>query len=531
MLVINLFDKLKSWFGLCEISKVCNIPILDTYTKGQQIRVYSQVYKSCTKLEYIVDEKSWIPGKNDYYQGAIVFDPIPGVYNKVVPFDFASLYPTTIIAYNICWSTLVIDNTIPDYLCHIIEWEDHVGCPHSKKIKDKISINSEISKLREKIKKIKKIKKYKNLEKEVEKLKNKIEDLLEKRILVNVKPKRILCCKRKFRFLRSPLGILPTILKDLLEARRKTREQIKKLKHIDSKSSDKNSLLINVLNKRQLSYKTAANSAYGAMGVHKGYLPFMPGAMCTTAYGRKNIIKVKKMIEENFKGTVIYGDTDSCLAIFPHLNTSSEIWDYSEEVADKITTYFLKPMKLEFEQTIYWKFLILTKKRYMNTISDRNGNITKNKDKTIKIGKKGVLLARRDSSKFVKKIYEKVVKMIFDNKKMNEILYTIIDEINKLFSHSISYEDFIITKSIGEDFISDADIILREHESKPHLLSKNNPNCIKCQGKCGDYKVKLLPETNPLERQRLLNLKKCDINFDKRQSFDEVDETYVLTSL
>jgi DNA polymerase elongation subunit (family B) len=39
-----------------------------------------------------------------------------------------SLYPTTIIAYNISWDTLVEDEKIPDELCHVMEWDDHIGC-------------------------------------------------------------------------------------------------------------------------------------------------------------------------------------------------------------------------------------------------------------------------------------------------------------------------------------------------------------------------------------------------------------------
>jgi len=46
-----------------------------------------------------------------------------------------------------------------------------------------------------------------------------------------------------------------------------------------------------VLDKRQLAYKVSANSAYGAMGVQRGYLPFLPGAMSTTAMDRQSIQK------------------------------------------------------------------------------------------------------------------------------------------------------------------------------------------------------------------------------------------------
>ena len=46
-LVIRLFNKLQTWIGLCEMGKTCNVPIFYLYTQGQQIKVYSQLYKYC----------------------------------------------------------------------------------------------------------------------------------------------------------------------------------------------------------------------------------------------------------------------------------------------------------------------------------------------------------------------------------------------------------------------------------------------------------------------------------------------------
>ena len=66
-----------------------------------------------------------------------------------------------------------------------------------------------------------------------------------------------------------------------------------------------------------------------------------------------------------------------------------------------------------------------------------------------KIGKKGVLLARRDNSKFVRDIYETVVTMIASHKPGKEILNLVTDEINKMCSKTKPYTDFIITKAVG----------------------------------------------------------------------------------
>ncbi|HLD12479.1 MAG TPA: DNA-directed DNA polymerase [Candidatus Nanoarchaeia archaeon] len=39
------------------------------------------------------------------YEGAYVFEPLPGLYEDIIGFDFRSLYPSIIIAHNICVST------------------------------------------------------------------------------------------------------------------------------------------------------------------------------------------------------------------------------------------------------------------------------------------------------------------------------------------------------------------------------------------------------------------------------------------
>ena len=266
VIVLKLFEKLQTWIGLTEMAKVCNVPIFTLYTQGQQIKVFSQVYKRCMYDGYVVEKDGYVVKENEHYTGAHVFEPIPGCYEDVIPFDFTSLYPTTIIAYNICWSTLITDESIPDNMCNVFEWEDHQGCNCG-------------------------------LDKTVRK----------------TRPKHIMCAKRRYRFLKEPIGILPEMLTDLLSARKNTKNQMKekkkelKLVKDDSLKTDI-ATAITVLDKRQLAFKVSANSAYGAMGVQRGYLPFMPGAMVTTARGRESIQKVAQYIPEKYGGQLIYGD-------------------------------------------------------------------------------------------------------------------------------------------------------------------------------------------------------------------------------
>lgn len=510
-LVVRLFETLTTWVALCELSKVTNVPIFSLFTQGQQLRVFSQVYKKCTNDNIVVERNGYDCGENERYVGATVFPPVPGLYEKVVPFDFNSLYPTSIIANNIDYSTLVLDEKIPNELCNVMCWEEHIGCDHDSKVIRKRELDTIVSKKEIEIKELrterdKKINKNKKDEfnTRINILIKKLKPYREERsALMKSKPKNITCCQRKYRWLKEPIGVLPEILKNLLQTRADTKKEMKAVKEKLKEMKDKTSSVFydtktycDVLDQRQNALKTSANSAYGSLGLKAGYLPFMPGAMCTTYIGRISIEKASTTIKNDFGGELIYGDTDSNYVSFPKLNTAQECWDYSIDVAKKVSMLFPKPMALAFEEKIYWKFLILTKKRYMSLACERDGKIGS------EILKKGVLLNRRDNSEFVRKVYEHVIHMIFDKHELNDILMYITEEINRLCSRFYSWKNFIITKAIGA---TNNHAEQNERFIPKETLDDDNKKCFKI----GDYKVPMLSETDSKQREHKMNLKKA----------------------
>lgn len=514
VLVVKLFEVLRTWVGYCEMAKVTNVQIFALFTQGQQLRVFSQVYKKCTHENIVVERDVYHVGPDDYYVGAIVFPPNPGLYEKVVPFDFASLYPSSIIAYNLCWSTAVKDESISDEKCHIMEWEDHIGCEHDPKEIRKKELIKILSNYDAKTKKIrmerdtdkKNMGRFFNVKvynERIQKIKKQCEQYREEKSAINkTKHKHIICCKRRYRWLKEPLGVLPSILKDLLDSRSLTKKELKtniKMLYDTKEETEKERLetLIEVLDKRQLALKVSSNSGYGATGARKGYLTFMPVAMCTTFMGRQSIEKARMNIEER-GGKFVYGDTDSNYVTFPKCNTAQKCWDYSEKVAKQVSALYPPPMSLAFEEKIYWKFLILTKKKYMSQTCKRDGILEKD------ISKKGVLLSRRDNSNFVRNVYSNVTMMIFEEKKMHEILNYIVEEINKLCSHFYPYSDFVITKSVGDI----------GKEKIPRKIQNEETGEI--EYKMGDYKVKMLPSIKKARDQKLAlkNCGKCSCDGD-----------------
>ena len=524
LLTVLLMDKLQTWTSLTEMAKTCCVPIFTLYTQGQQIKVYSQLYKYCMHENIVVEKDGYQVSESERYVGAHVFPPIPGQYNQVVPFDFASLYPTTIIAYNIDYHTWVSDESdIPDNKCHIMQWEDHIGCEHDPKVIRKMELSKLIEKEHEKIKKLRERKNKttdKLRKKELgDEIKTFVDDLKpyvkERSDLNKSKPKFPMCAKRYYRFLKEPRGVLPTIIQNLLDARSHTRtvdmvNVKKKIRHLETCDGDNtkeleslNSLL-NVLDKRQLAYKVSANSMYGAMGVKRGYLPFMPGAMCTTYMGRKNIEITADTIVKKFGGELVYGDTDSNYINFPLMKdkTDEELWKYSEFVADELTKLFPPPIKLEFEGCVYTFFFILTKKRYMYRKVEQKGNKLVYSDS---IGKKGVLLARRDNSNFVRVVYEGVINRIADKTDRDLVLYWVLEQINKMFSGCNPHSDFVVTKAVGNSGGLQAESFTNEKGVR--------------KAKVGDYTVKIL-SSDPTEREEQL-----------KQKGAENEEEYYLLSL
>ena len=466
----DLFEKLQTWVYLTEMAKVCQVPPVTLYTQGQQIKVFSQVYKMCLSNNFVVEKDGYETKETDRFEGAMVFEPIPGAYNNVVPFDFTSLYPTTIIAYNICYSTLVRDrDNIPDDRCHIIEWETHTGCEHDT--------NKRKSKLAK-------------------------EKIFCQDTDMNGVPYR-------FKFLKSPQGILPRLLKDLLDTRKKTKGDMKVVKgkikdETDPEKKKQLEVMLDVLDKRQLAFKVSANSVYGSLGTRKGYLPFLPGAMCTTAMGRYNIKLAAKHLQEEYNGTLIYGDTDSNYIHFPPFDNkpAHELWDHCLEVEKSINRIFPEPMKLLFEEAIYRRFFILSKKRYMALKIDRDG------DQKEGIEKRGVLLQRRDNAEIIRHIYGSVVMRIFEDKNREDIegvMNYLIDELNNMCSYKYCTRDYVITKSIGDTPNYNIRSLPMDEKKKLKRLKDlkiKHPcvcpipcpdNCFRKCKACSEYVLKALP--------------------------------------
>ena len=108
----RIMDRLCTIPNLIEMAKATWVPMNYLSERGQQIKVFSQIAKKASELGFMIPtfyrKDSDIP--DEKYKGATVLDAdIGAYYDPVVALDFASLYPSIMMAHNLCYSTILLD--------------------------------------------------------------------------------------------------------------------------------------------------------------------------------------------------------------------------------------------------------------------------------------------------------------------------------------------------------------------------------------------------------------------------------------
>ena len=292
-LVHYLFNKSDILTGYIEMAKICSVPINFLVMRGQGIKLTSYVAKKCREKRTLmpVIEKG---GLDEGYEGAIVLDPKCDLYldNPVACVDYASLYPSSMISENLSHDSKVWTREYDLAGILIEEWGE----------KDKAGNYV-----------------YDNLA-GYEYVDITYDTYVYRRKNPKAAAEKVLNGYKMCRFVQPQVsgecvGIMPSILKELLKARKDTRKLI---------PLETDEFMKNVLDQRQLGYKVTANSLYGQCGAKTSTFYEKDIAACTTATGRKLLTYAKRVIEEVYmdkicdtskygpvltKAEYIYGDS------------------------------------------------------------------------------------------------------------------------------------------------------------------------------------------------------------------------------
>ena len=107
-LVYELLTTLKIFPTIMEMSNAAKIPIHYVLLRGQQIRCFSLISFYASKEKYAVPDTIETGIKNFNFEGGYVMNPKKEVFmdEPICVLDVMSLYPSIIIAYNLCYSTI-----------------------------------------------------------------------------------------------------------------------------------------------------------------------------------------------------------------------------------------------------------------------------------------------------------------------------------------------------------------------------------------------------------------------------------------
>jgi DNA polymerase delta subunit 1 len=374
LLPLRLMDKLCVLVNYVEMARVTGVPVSFLIARGQQIKVFSMILRKCRDEKMLVPtlQKSGNNGADQGYEGATVLDPIKAYYEvPIATLDFASLYPSIMQAYNLCYSTLINPADVP-----------HTDPKLYKKSENgNAFVHSSVKK-----------------------------------------------------------GILPTILEELLAARKRAKKDMK------SATTDFERA---VQNGRQLALKVSANSVYGFTGATVGQLPCVPIAASVTSYGRQLLEKTKEFVETQFtiangyehNAQVVYGDTDSVMIKFGPDNVK-DTFPLALKAAEECTKIFPKPIDLEFEK-VYFPYLLMNKKRYA-------GLMWTQPDKYDKMDTKGLETVRRDNCALVREVIQTSLDKIIIGKDVPGAIAYVKSQIADLLQNKMDISRLVITKSLNK---------------------------------------------------------------------------------
>ena len=435
-LVHYLFIKVDVMTDIVEMAKLCSVPISFLIFRGQGIKLTSYVAKKCREkgvLMPCINKGS----KDDAYEGAIVLEPKCGLYldDPIAVGDFASLYPSSMLSENLCPSSKVW-TTIYDLAGNIVS-ETGEKDSEGKYIYDNIPEYEYVDIRFDTYRWIRK-----NPKAKAEKIKSGY------KLCRFAQPLTIDGKEEK--------AIMPSILQELLKARKDTRKLI---------PQTPDEFMKNVLDKRQLAYKVTANSLYGQLGAKTSTFYEPDIAASTTATGRLLLTFAKKVVEEcyanedietkyglvNTKAEYVYGDTDSVFFKFNLSDketgekiTGDKALELSIEIAQEachnVSKVLKQPHDFEYEKT-FMPFCLIAKKKYVGIKYEFDP--TKGKRSEM-----GIVLKRRDNAPIVKDIYGGVIDILMKEKNVQKAIEYVHKCLQDLVDGNIPIEKLIITKSL-----------------------------------------------------------------------------------
>ena len=382
-----------------ELARVFGIQLEDVVVRGSQHRVESMMLRLAHSQNFVAisptkDDLRRIPAPAHI---ALVMEPVSGFYTSpVVVLDFQSLYPSQIIAYNLCYSTSL--GTLP-------------GCTPGELLDTPRSFG--VTSL-----------------------------TMPKGLLTGqdggagvdalyVAPNGSIFVPPGTR-----TGVLPRLLTEILDTRVMVKTALKA-------APPGARVLQRCLQARQLGLKLIANVTYGYTAANfSGRMPLPELADAIVSSGRATLERAIDMVNSRpeWDARVVYGDTDS---LFVHLpgRTKDQAFAIGAAIAAAVTAANPAPVKLQLEK-VYQPCLLVTKKRYVGMAWDSPQASAPVFDA------KGIETVRRDSCGAVSKTVERSLRLLFATRDLSRVKAYLLRQWARIYGGRLSVADATYAKEV-----------------------------------------------------------------------------------
>uniref|UniRef100_A0A7I4D3U3 DNA polymerase zeta catalytic subunit n=1 Tax=Physcomitrium patens TaxID=3218 RepID=A0A7I4D3U3_PHYPA len=383
----EIIDQLDLLNRTSELARVFGIDFYSVFSRGSQFRVESMMLRLAHTQNFLLlsPSRQQVAAQPAMECLPLVMEPESRFYTSpVVVLDFQSLYPSMIIAYNLCFSTC---------LGKIVSQNPKVLGVTNLAIPPGL--------------------------------------LQELKDLLTITPNGVMYTPPEVRH-----GVVPRLLSEILSTRIMVKQAMKNLA-VDQK------VLKRVLNARQFALKLIANVTYGYTAAgFSGRMPCAELADSIVQCGRLTLERAIHLVNttKRWDARVVYGDTDS---MFVHLEgrTREEAFQIGQDIAASVTAMNPSPVTLKMEK-VYHPCVLLTKKRYVG-FSYESPN-----QRNPTFDAKGIETIRRDSCAAVSKTLERSLRTLFETQDLSQVKAYLQRQWGKIISGRVSLRDFVFAKEV-----------------------------------------------------------------------------------
>ncbi|KAK0555589.1 DNA polymerase zeta [Tilletia horrida] len=386
-LVHDMIEASDLVFRTAEFARVYGIDFFSVINRGSQFKVESVMLRIAKPESFVLFSPTV---KQREAQNAIecfplIMEPQSAFYKgPLLVLDFQSLYPSLMIAYNICYSTCL--GRVEPY-----KGTSRFGCTEYDPQPGALTLAKD---------------------------------------RVHVSPNGMVYVKPDVR-----KSLLAKMLTEILDTRVMVKGSMKSQK--DDKGFQRQQ------NARQLSLKLLANVTYGyTSATWSGRMPCVEIADSIVQYGRETLENSIKFIHSTpeWEAQVVYGDTDSLFISLPG-RSKAEAFRIGQEISDRVTALQPRPVKLKFEK-VYLPCVLLAKKRYVGykyeALAERDGVFDA----------KGIETVRRDGHAALQRMLETCLRELFTSQDLTIVKQYCQRQWRKILEGNISIYDFIFAKEV-----------------------------------------------------------------------------------